>query len=255
MPCSTVARKELFDRCNLSPCLTSTIGPRRHTPSERRASPYPQQKQYRSTRGTFFEVTLATDVPERSKSVASSDDDTSHAFFDQAETPSPMQRRLSRGSASWSSISSTSRSSSTDQFTPSGTEDARSLIGELIAIDSYACTTGSKNDYWVCYTCTRRLPPEDFKSEQSFQVRCGDHPSSPMIFLRRFCIPCGIRIGAHKPGPVFETKHPDKRRWICACYRIHDSVANQCRSCHRLSTLSVRAGEYTIQVSIPARTR
>ncbi|KAJ1327697.1 hypothetical protein MN608_07028 [Microdochium nivale] len=145
--------------------------------------------------------------------------------------------------------------SSTDHFTPSGTENAGWLIGELIAIDSYACTKGSKNEYWMCYTCTRRLPPEDFKSEQSFQVRSGDHPNSPMIHLRRFCIPCGIQIGAHKPGPVFETKHSDKRRWICACHRIHDSAASECSSCHRLSTPSMRAGEYTFQISIPARAR
>ncbi|KAH7027609.1 uncharacterized protein B0I36DRAFT_364790 [Microdochium trichocladiopsis] len=263
------------DRCSYPSldCPTTTAGPRRRTSSSQRQSPYPSHHQFRTTKGTFFEVALVSQHHQGSEKTSpwlTDDDDDGRqdsptSSTSRTTTPDlTRQRSLSSSSfatSNWSpspvtgavgfpSMQSGIQRHEADQAMTVRPEAEPTLLGTLITIDSHAWTDRGKADYWMCYTCTRRLPPEDFKCEQTFKVRLGDHWDSPSVHLRRFCIPCGIKLGAHRPGPVFETKHATTRRWICNCLRIHDAGVSICPKCNRLSTPTEQAGVYTFQVSI-----
>ncbi|KAI1342799.1 hypothetical protein F5Y15DRAFT_428757 [Xylariaceae sp. FL0016] len=60
-----------------------------------------------------------------------------------------------------------------------------------------------------CYTCFRVRPAPYFAVDQPLQALQEDPASGTRayVFLRRFCIECGVRTGLHKPGDLMETRH------------------------------------------------
>lgn len=250
------------------------IGPQRRTSPCQRQSPYSSQHQYRTTRGTFFEVAFASCPSENDHTSVYPSSDALPAsprsiISRRTVTPDLIRQRSISSSPSvygsrpqspvvWSveieQSSTSSREYGTNWIMPNHTEDRVSVLGKLITMDSYAGSDGgANNEYWMCYTCHDQLPPEDFKDKQSFKKRLDDNPDSPLVYLRRFCIPCGIKLGAHKPGPVFETKRAEKKRWICPCLRVHDAKIKACPRCSGHSIPTERAGEFIFEVSFSSK--
>ncbi|KAL1898632.1 hypothetical protein Cpir12675_001836 [Ceratocystis pirilliformis] len=58
-------------------------------------------------------------------------------------------------------------------------------------------------------------------------------PSTSPIFLRRFCIDCGVRHGFYKAGQNLVTKL-DQKLWICSCRRICQTASEpECPECQK----------------------
>lgn len=81
-----------------------------------------------------------------------------------------------------------------------------------------------------CFACYRVLAVGEFAAEQlardPYSRRTGG-----ATFLRRYCVPCGLRRGWHRPGEVIE-RRDSSTWWVCGCRQARDkATTSACRRC------------------------
>ncbi|KAH9903736.1 hypothetical protein F4778DRAFT_96862 [Xylariomycetidae sp. FL2044] len=100
-----------------------------------------------------------------------------------------------------------------------------------------------------CYECSRVLPPSRFATNQPLSAALQpyypsaaaatpgfydgpDHDAGRNVFLRRFCINCGIASNIYRPGDLL-TRKTEGNVWICNCRILWESEAtSKCYRCY-----------------------
>ncbi|VUC30024.1 unnamed protein product [Clonostachys rosea] len=110
-----------------------------------------------------------------------------------------------------------------------------------------------------CYTCFRVRSPDLFDTNQARHAIIDEHgyvvkgreisPYSKVmgVFLRRFCIDCGLLTGLHAPADSLTTR-TGLEFWVCKCRKLRKRPDDiQCSVCH--ATCPFRPRKHDMQVA------
>lgn len=83
-----------------------------------------------------------------------------------------------------------------------------------------------------CFACYRVLAVGEFAAEQlARDPYSRGTGAGGGTFLRRYCVPCGLRRGWHRPGEVIE-RRDSSTWWVCGCRQARDkTTTSACRRC------------------------
>ncbi|KAI1759274.1 hypothetical protein GGR53DRAFT_164666 [Hypoxylon sp. FL1150] len=95
-----------------------------------------------------------------------------------------------------------------------------------------------------CYMCSRVLPAGLFASRQALHALLRPSPLAPptTVYLRRFCVYCGIRHGCHHRGDAL-LMQTGAQYWVCECLLVYPEDVPGCADCRMFCPVKLRQAD------------